>query len=48
MNLMPCQHLNYVDFMFHLDLEDAIVSNCIEGPKVKPTSWVNKIMMELG
>jgi hypothetical protein len=44
MNLMLLQHLDCLDLMFDLDLEDFFVSsvltasNCIEGPKVKPTS----------
>jgi len=38
MNLMPLQHLNYLDPVLELDLENFLVSNCKEGPKVKPTS----------
>jgi hypothetical protein len=29
MNLMPFQHLSCFDLMFHLDLEDALINNCI-------------------
>jgi hypothetical protein len=29
-NLMPLQHLDYLDLMLHLDLEDFLVSSCID------------------
>ncbi len=30
MNLMPFHHLNYLELVLHLDLEDTLVSNCID------------------
>ncbi len=30
MNLMLLQHLDYLDLMFHTDMEDFLVSNCFD------------------